>query len=114
MIYWIKRGGRLFGWAVFYGVLIGLLVRAELYDSVFLGRVLLIAIGAGIVSWFTGIVICDIILKGILTDIDGENDAMENLIEGGILQRFQIMKEQSVPGGEEMPFTDVIEPDEEY
>jgi hypothetical protein len=111
MMYWIKRGSGLFGWAVFYGVLIGLLIRTETYDTVFLRRAVLITLGAGILSWFTGIIICDIILKGVLTDLDGENDAMENLIEGGILQRFQIMKEQSVPGGEEMPFTNVTEAD---
>lgn len=107
MAYWIKRGGRMFGGAVFFGVLISLLAGAELIDYQLVVRACIIAAGSGIVSWFIGFIISDIIIKGIITDLDGENDAMENLIEGGILQRFQMMKQQLVPGGEEMPFVEI-------
>jgi len=112
MTYWIKRGGRMFGGVVFFGVLISLLAGARTIDNALLLRALSIALASGIGSWFVGFIISDIVLKGILADFDGENEAMENLLEGGILQRFQMMKEEFVPGGEEMPFVNVIKADE--
>lgn len=112
MAYWIKRGGRMFGGVVFFGVLISLLAGAEVIDNELILRAFSIALASGIGSWFVGFIISDIILKGILADFDGENDAMENLIEGGILQRFQMMREEFVPGGEEMPFVNVTKADE--
>ena len=107
MAYWIKRGGKMFGGVVFFGVLISLLAGAQVIDTALVIRAFSIALVAGIMSWFIGFIISDIVLKGILADFNGEDEAMENMLEGGILQRFQMMKDEFVPGGEEMPFAEV-------
>lgn len=104
MIYWIKRGARIFGGGVFFIVFIGMLLRP---DALVLPH-LLTAFGYALVSggtaWFIGIVISDIIVKGVLTDIG--DLGIPALIEGGLMQRLQDMQEQLVPGGSELPFSD--------
>ncbi|MBN1309120.1 MAG: hypothetical protein JXA18_14445 [Chitinispirillaceae bacterium] len=104
MIYWIKRGGRLFGTALFFAVLFSMLLRADALSVRQGTTALFCALLAGSIGWFIGTVVCDILLKGICADL-GDGGA-ERLVEGGILQRFQMMHEQLTPGGEEMPFVE--------
>ncbi len=111
MITWIKRGGRMFGGAVFFIVLSSMLVRQGSMRSEDLARAFLYASIAGSAFWFAGVVISDIVLKGILNDIDCAGT--ENLIEGGLLQRFQDMHEQLVPGRAEIPIGGARKKDEE-
>ncbi len=105
MIYWIKRGGRLFGSAVFFMVLIGMLAQpGSLQMSRFI-TALVVALVSGIICWFIGIIISDIILKGIITDLG--DTGIDGMLEGGLVQRFKLMHERLVPGGAEMPFADM-------
>jgi hypothetical protein len=106
MIYWIKRGARLFGGGVFFVVLIGMLLRP---DALILPNLLTsfaYALLSGGVAWFIGIVISDILLKGVMTDIG--DLGVPALLEGGIVQRMQNMQEELVPGGSELPFSDEV------
>jgi hypothetical protein len=105
MKYWIKRGGRLFGGAVFFAVLICMMIQPEAWRFPYWITALGSAAACGVIGWFVGTVICDILLKGICADI-GEGDA-DILVEGGMLQRFQMMNEQLAPGGTEMPFANM-------
>jgi hypothetical protein len=105
MIYWIKRGGRLFGSTVFFLVLFSILIR---HDGIHINSFLtafIYAFTAGIICWLIGTILSDIVLKGIVTDIGG-NDS-DNLLDGGILQRLLMIREQITPGGEEMPFVEI-------
>ena len=105
MKYWIKRGGRIFGSGAFFIVLSVMMVQPEgLRVERFLYS-LIYAAGIGIVCWLIGIIISDIILKGIITDVECDED--ETVFEGGILQRLVSMKEQLTPGSEEIPFVDI-------
>ena len=102
MIYWIKRGRRIFGSTVFFAVLIGMMIRGETWRYPQFMTAFLIALSAGAIGWFIGAIVCDIVLKGICADI-GDSDP-DTLVEGGMVQRLQMMKEEYVPGGAEMPF----------
>ena len=102
MIYWIKRGGRLFGTALFFVVLINMMMQPNALSVRNGTTALLYALLAGSIGWFIGTIVCDILLKGICTDL-GDGGA-ERLVEGGILQRLQMMYGRLTPGGEEMPF----------
>jgi hypothetical protein len=106
MIYWIKKGGRLIGIAVFFTVFFIVLFQSDMSPVANLLRAFTIALISGALCWFIGVVICDILLKGVVTDLDKAGP--ENLLEGGLLQRFEMMQERLAPGGEEMPFVDSI------
>lgn len=103
MMYWIRRSAIIFGGGVFFLVLIGMLVRSRSFELQYLIAAVACAFLSGVTGWFIGIVISDIVIKGMLTDIG--DTGVEGMIEGGLLQRFQMMQEQLVPGGSEVPFT---------
>jgi hypothetical protein len=102
MIYWIKRGARIIGYGVFFVVFAGVLLRSSVFTLDSMVTAAGCAFLAGITSWFIGLVISDIVVKGIVTDIG--DTGVEEIIEGGILQRVQTLQEQLVPGGRELPF----------
>ena len=105
MRYWIKRGSRLFGTTIFFVVLISMMIQPEAWRFPHWIAALGSAAAAGVIGWFIGTVLFDILLKGICTDIgEGDTDIM---VEGGILQRFKMMNEELSPGGIEMPFVNV-------
>lgn len=68
--------------------------------AVSLGR----AVIGGSLFWVIGIVIADILLKGVVTDIDQDKKI---LMEGGLLQRVQTIQSDLVPGGADLPFSEV-------
>ena len=103
MMYWIKRGARLLGIGVFFLVLTGMLVRQNAFELQSMMMAVGYAFFSGIACWFLGIVVSDIIIKGIITDIG--DTGVDGLLEGGLLQRFHMMREQLVPGGSEVPFS---------
>ena len=104
MIHLIRRGARIFGGGVFFIVFIGLLLRPNAFEFDNLVTALAYAFISGASCWFVGIVISDILIKGVITDI-GETGIPE-LLEGGLLQRVQTLQEQLVPGGTELPFAE--------
>ncbi len=101
---WINRCARILGGAVFFAVLTGMMFRPEAWAYPDCFVVLAEAFIFGLAAWLVGIVVFDILLKGICSDMETENPDI--LLEGGILQHFTMMKEQLLPGGSEMPFYD--------
>jgi hypothetical protein len=73
------------------------LVRGLIYASI-----------SAILCWFMGFIIIDIVVKGIITNIDDRS--IDAMIDGGLLQRVRMMQEQLVPGGMEMPFVNRVKP----
>lgn len=104
MIYWIKRGARIFGGGVFFIVFIGMLLQPDAFVLPNFLTAFGYAVVSGGIAWFVGIVISDILIKGVLNDIG--DLGIPALLEGGLAQRLQGMQEQLVPGGEEVPFSD--------
>lgn len=105
MKYWIKRGGRIFGFGAFFIILSAMMIQpGGLQVERFVFSLIYAAI-VGIVCWIVGIVISDIILKGIVTDIESGED--DTVFEGGILQQLVSMKEQLTPGSEEIPLVNI-------
>ena len=102
MIYWIRRGARIFGGGVFFVVLISMLLRQNAFEIDNMITALVYAFFSGAACWFMGIVISDIVIKGVLTDVG--DTGVTALLEGGLLQRVQTMQEELVPGGRELPF----------
>lgn len=102
MMYWIKRGARILAGGVFFSVFIAMLLRSPVFELENLVVAAAYAFFAGITCWFIGIVISDIVIKGIITDIG--DAGIEGIIEGGMMQRIQTLQEQLVPGGRELPF----------
>ena len=92
---------------MFFIVLIGLLLRPDALELDNLVTSFMYAFLSGATCWFIGIVISDIIVKGVLTDI--ADPGITALLEGGLLQRVQTMREQIVPGGTELPFSEESE-----
>lgn len=102
---WIEAGGRLFGGIVFFTVLIGLMIRPDIWRFPHWIIAFGCSAACGLIGWLIGIVSCDILFKGICADIGiGDVDAM---VEGGLIQRIQMMNKQLIPGGTEMPFAGV-------
>ena len=105
MIYWIKKIAMLLGMTVFFMVFVFSLMGGHEYSLQTLSLSLVRAVVGASLAWVVGIVIADILLKGVLSDI--END-QKVLLEGGLLQRMQSLREAAVPGGSDMPFSEVI------
>lgn len=103
MNYWLKQGTRLFSGVVFFTILAILLLENLPVDMNSLLKAAMYASAGSILFWFAGMVIVDIIIKGLVTHID--DDRITTLIDGGMLQRIGEMQRKMVPGGEEMPFT---------
>ena len=104
MVYWIKKIAALLGMTVFFMLFIFSLTGGTEYTLQSLSQALIRAIVGASLAWVVGIVIADILLKGVLSDIEGDHKA---LLEGGLLQRIQSMRGAAVPGGSEMPFTGI-------
>jgi len=107
MLHWIKKGTRLLAGTVFFIMLANVLVTSGVRSTEVILYAVSIAAGAAILFWFAGFVVCDIILKGLITHID--DSSVDSLIDGGMLQRVRMMQENSLPGGSEMPFTQKVE-----
>jgi hypothetical protein len=89
---------------VFFMLFIVSLTRGNEYTLQLLSLSLIRAVVGASLAWVVGIVIADILLKGVLSDIEGDQ---KSLIEGGLLQRVQTMRGAAVPGGADMPFTEI-------
>jgi hypothetical protein len=105
MVYWIKKIASILGITVFFLLLIFSLAGGREYTLQLLFMSLLRAFFGASLAWVAGIVIADILLKGVQSDI--ESDRKAALLEGGLLQRIQSMRETAVPGGVDMPFTGI-------
>jgi len=104
MVYWIKKIALLLAMTVFFMLLILSLAGGNEYTLQSLSLSLIRALIGASLAWVVGIVIADILLKGLLSDIEGDQKA---LMEGGLLQRIQSLRGTVVPGGSEMPFTEI-------
>jgi hypothetical protein len=104
MVYWIRKIASLLAMTVFFILLIFSLAGGNEYTLQLLSLALIRALVGASLAWVVGIVIADILLKGLLSDIEGDQKA---LMEGGLLQRIQSMRGTVVPGGSEMPFTKI-------
>ncbi|MFW5784992.1 MAG: hypothetical protein ACOCW1_02295 [Chitinispirillaceae bacterium] len=77
---------------------ITLLVCYDYVDPYSIGTALSAVIKAsvsGVLFWFAGLIISDIILKGLVSDIQPDS---EHLVEGGLLQRIYLFQQSLVPG----------------
>lgn len=101
MIYWIKKIAGILALAVFFTILFADLSVSGSLEFFHLIVSVIKAVIAASLFWFAGFIAGDIILKGLITDI--EHDEM-NLLEGGMIQRLDMKKQDMVPGGDEMPF----------
>jgi hypothetical protein len=104
MVYWIKKIASLLAMTVFFMLLIFSVAGGNEYTLQLISLSLIRALVGASLAWVVGIVIADILLKGLLGDIEGDRKA---LMEGGLLQRIQSMRGTVVPGGADMPFTEI-------
>jgi len=103
MVYWIRKLAGIFAFFVFFMLLFADLSVLDSFEFNNLIISVIKAFVAASLFWFAGFIMGDIFLKGIITDI--EHDEM-NLIEGGMVQRLDMKKQDMVPGGAEMPFVE--------
>lgn len=104
MKFWISKGAFILGVSVFFVILILNLAGFDPFNPEHLIPAIFKAIFGGALFWFTGFILGDIVLKGVLADFDTEDK--NNLLEGGLVQRIHTEKERFVPGGPELPFTE--------
>lgn len=91
MIFWIRRCARIVAFLVFFLVFFMGIDPANPFDAGTASMAFLRALLGGALFWFAGFVIGDIVLKGVVEDI--EHDKLEEL-EGGIVQRIRETKER--------------------
>jgi hypothetical protein len=108
MIFWIRKFGTILAATAFFALLFSGLAGSRNFASEALVPVFLRAIVGASLFWVAGIVVADIVLKGILTDIAIDT---ENLVEGGVLQQVQSVNERALPGGPDMPFLERKKPE---
>ena len=101
MIYWIRRIAMIFACLTFFVIFF---TNAGL-GSPFSPEVLFAAAAKALIGaalfWLAGFIVSDILFKGVITDIE---TGKEDLIEGGLVQRVHLYKENSAPGGLELPY----------
>ena len=93
MVYTIKKLARIIALCSFF---ILFLCGIDLIDPFNLNSIIpafLKALFGSILLWFTGLVFCDILIKGVVEDIPEEN---EDVTEGGMLQRIYTNKKENV------------------
>ncbi|MBN1129528.1 MAG: hypothetical protein JXA71_11105 [Chitinispirillaceae bacterium] len=105
MLHWIRTFAAVFGCSVFF-ILFFICLAGENEFSLQSIALSLVRgfIGASL-AWVVGIVIADILLKGVISDIPGDR---EELLEGGLVQRVHDIRNAALPGGAEMPFSSVM------
>ncbi len=91
MIYWIRRIARIIAFSGFFVIFFCGISLDDPFNTYMATTAFFKAFCGGVLLWFTGFIICDIILKGALEDIPV--DGLES-IEGGILQRIQETKNE--------------------
>lgn len=102
MIYWIKRFATLLGFAAFFILLlIGMLSSGQLSWECFVPACAR-ALGGALLLWIVGIVVADILLKGIVTDIEIDKKC---LVDGGLLQQVHSIREKSAPAAPKCPLS---------
>lgn len=104
MLYWIRTFAAITGCFVFFALFFICMAGSPAFTLDSLGLALVRAIVGGSLAWVVGIVIADILFKGVLGDIAGDK---QELLEGGLLQRIHDIRSATVPGGAEMPFAPV-------
>ena len=101
MINWIKKIAFILGVATFFALLFISLVNCGEFTLSTIATAACFSLAGASVFWFIGIIIADVLFKGIITDIDTDSSA---LADGGLLQRVHTYKQMAVPGGAEMPY----------
>lgn len=104
MLYWIRRVSNIIAGGMFFTILISCLLVSPGLTMATVANGLLYGLIGAILCWFLGFVVADIVLKVLVTHIDASD--VDSMIDGGIVQQVQMMKERFVPGGKEMPFTE--------
>lgn len=105
MKYWIKKFALLLGSSAFFILLfIGMASSGQFSWETFYPACIR-ALGGAMLLWIVGIVVADIFVKGIVTDMEIDKKC---LVEGGLLQQVHAIQEKNVPGGPEMPFERVL------
>ena len=104
MIYWIRKFAAILGTSCFFVLFFIGLAHGGTYSLDSILFALAKAIFGASLPWVVGIVIADILLKGVLSDIAGDQNA---LMEGGLMQRIHSLNETVAPGGASMPFAGV-------
>lgn len=95
MIWVIRKCAALLSGAAFFCLLFSSLAASGACTwSSLAGAFVRASIGASL-FWIVGIIVADILLKGIVTDMESSR---ENLVEGGLLQQAQAIKETVFPG----------------
>ena len=59
-----------------------------------------VSFGGAAVFWFIGIIIGDVLFKGVITDIETDATA---LTDGGLLQRIHSFRQKDAPGAAAAP-----------
>jgi len=99
-----KKIGVILGGIAFFSILVVHLEAGLPQEPSYIVMVILKSVMFGAVFWFMGLIVGDILVKGIIEDIEFEQ---RSFLEGGILQRIQDCKKHSFPGEEGMPFIGV-------
>ena len=98
MVVWIKRIAAILGISTFFVLLLLGIASSQAFTWESFVPACTRAIAGAALFWIFGIIIGDILLKGIVTDVEVDDKA---LIEGGLLQQVHAVKERILPEGAE-------------
>ncbi len=91
MIFWIKKFARIIAFSGFVIIFLCGIDIADPFNGFTLAAAFLKGLCGGAILWFTGFIICDILLKGAVEDIP---EKKLDKLEGGLIQRIHETKEE--------------------
>ena len=101
MIFWIKKFAAIVGLTTFFVLFVMTLAACGDLSWESLASSFVRALTGAMLLWVVGIVIADILFKGIISDLEYDR---RDMAEGGLVQQMQMIKEQTSPGGSLAPF----------
>ncbi|MDR0307731.1 MAG: hypothetical protein LBI42_12965 [Chitinispirillales bacterium] len=93
MVKWTKRTAALLGLSAF-GVTFLVNFEFEIFEAAPILSAGLKGTAAGVIFWFTGLIVGNIFLKSLVSDVPADPS---NLVEGGILQRVYLYQKRLDP-----------------
>jgi len=107
MLFWIKKFAAIVGMTAFFVLFVMTIAGYGDFSWEAVTWALIRALTGAALFWVVGIVVADILFKGIISDMESDRNC---LVEGGLVQQVHMIKEKYTPGGADLPFSGMAVP----
>ncbi|MDR0331481.1 MAG: hypothetical protein LBH93_07230 [Chitinispirillales bacterium] len=91
MVLWTKRSAFFLGFCAFVVMFLLSYDFENYFDTKVIAIAMIKGLGAGLLFWVAGLIIGNIFLKGLVTDVPVDQN---HLVDGGILQRIYLYQQR--------------------